>query len=341
MGLFSDVVKGASLGLIDLDKKAPSAPRLPAAPEWKDSFYYDEEGRLSGSITKDAQGNIVYKPRQLTSSESVQKKAIESARQSLLQRLYNTPEEYTRAAQEEADAWAKPIQEQAREQFQRDVNRIGEVSNIRGLLGSKAHADIMADREKTLADQAADIAGRTTAMRQDLIDRKKAGDYGLYNLYSGALGEYDARSAAGFAGAGNLSGMINQFNQQNWATSTNAAVANYQNQLEEWKANDPWRNYIAPIIQTGATIIGSRQSDRRLKKNIVPAFKVGDVQFYEFEYDESKWPEGALPPQPGLHIGVMADEVQHIPDVVEKGVFGGYDMVCYDILRRHLKMENA
>jgi len=341
MGLFSDIVKIGTGGLVDLDKKAPSAPTLPAAPEWKDSFYYDEEGRLSGSITKDAQGNIVYKPRQLTAAESVQKKAIESTRQSLLQRLYQTPEEYTRAAQEEAEAWAAPIQRQAGEQFQRDVNRIGEVSNVRGLYGSKAHADILADREKTQAEQAADIAGRTTAMRQDLIDRKKAGDYGLYNLYSGALGEYDARSAAGLQATSGLSSMMNQFNQQNWATTTNAMIANYQNQLAEFQANDPWRNYVAPIVQAGATILANRKSDRRLKKNIVPVFKVGDVQFYEFEYDESKWPEGALPPQRGLHIGVMADEVEHIPDVVEKGVFLGYDMVRYDTLRRHLKMENA
>lgn len=317
--------------------KAPDPPALPPAPQFANSMIYDSEGNLTGSITKDKDGNIIYKPRQLTAGESIQKKAIESTRQSLLQRLFQTPEEYTRAAQEEADAWAKPIQEQAGEQFQRDVNRIGEVSNIRGLFGSKAHADIIADREKTQADQAADIAGRTTAMRQDLIDRKKAGDYGLYSLYSGALGEYGAKDAAGLAAAGGVSSMANQFNQQNYANIVNAQNARYNQQMAQWSANDPWRNYIMPAAQTAAMI----WSDRRLKKNIVPKFKVGDVQFYEFEYDFKKFPDGFLLPQTGVHTGVMADEVEHIPGVVEKGVFGGYDMVRYDILRRHLKMENA
>jgi len=316
--------------------KAPEPPALPPAPEFKNSMIYDSEGQLAGSITKDAQGNIVYKPRQLTGGEQVQKKAIESTRQSLLQRLYQTPEEYTRAAQEEAEAWAKPIQEQAREQFERDVARIGEVSNTRGLLGSKAYADIMADREKTQAEQAADIAGRTTAMRQDLIDRKKAGDYGLYNLYSGAANEYGARDAAGLSAASGLYGMQTGMDLSKYQSQIQAQQTQYQQQMAQWSANDPWRNYIMPAAQTAAVI----WSDRRLKKNIVPKFKVGGVQFYEFEYDESKWPEGALPPQPGLHIGVMADEVKHIPDVVESGVHG-YDMVRYDILRRHLKMENA
>lgn len=316
--------------------KAPEPPALPPAPEFANSMIYDSEGNLSGSITKDQDGNIIYKPRQLTAGESIQKKAIESTRQSLLQRLYNTPEEYTRAAQEEADAWAAPIQRQAGEQFERDVNRIGEVSNARGLLGSKAYADIIGQREKTQAEQSADIAGRTTSMRQDLIDRKKAGDYGLYNLYSGAANEYGARDAAGLSAAGGVSSMANQFNQQNYANTINAQNAQYNQQMAQWSANDPWRNYIMPAAQTAAVI----WSDRRLKKNIVPKFKVGDIQFYEFEYDESKWPEGVVPPQPGIHIGVMADEVKNIPDVVEVGPHG-YDMVRYDILRRHLKMENA
>jgi hypothetical protein len=82
-------------------------------------------------------------------------------------------------------------------------------------------------------------------------------------------------------------------------------------------------------------------SDRRLKKDIVPVFKVGDVQFYSFEYDTSKWPEGALQPQAGKHVGVMADEVAGIPDVVAPEMFYGFDMVRYDVLRRHLNMENA
>lgn len=335
MSLFGDVIKIGSLGLIDTDKKAPSAPKLPAAPDFKNSYYYDSDGNLSGSITKDAEGNIVYKPKALTAGEQVEKKVIEDTRKTLLQRLYNTPEEYTRAATEEAGAYAKEAGRVAQEGFEKDVNRIGEVSNTRGLVGSKAYADIIKGREETQAQTQATIGNQATAMRQGLIDQKKAGDYGLYSLYDNALGQYNQNAMQGLQATQGLSGQINQFNQQNWATGMNAQIANYQNQLKEYEANDPWRNYVTPIIQTVATL---KSSDRRLKKDIRPEFKVGDVQFYSFEYIPVEDFPGLIPPA-GRHIGVMADEVKHLGVVVENALGTKYDMVDYEALRRHLKME--
>jgi len=82
-------------------------------------------------------------------------------------------------------------------------------------------------------------------------------------------------------------------------------------------------------------------SDRRLKKNIIPLFKIGDIQWYEFEYDSAKWPDGVVSPPPGKHVGVMADEVREIPGVVDSEAFQGFDLVNYDVLRRHLFMEYA
>lgn len=315
----------------DLFGSAPESPDLPAAPSFKDSFYYDEDGNLSGSITTDAEGNIVYKPKQLTAGEQVQKKAIESTRQTLLQRLYNTPEEYTRAATEEAGAYATEAGRVAREGFEKDVNQIGEVSNTRGLVGSKAYADIIKGREETQAQTQATIGNNATAMRQDLIDRKKAGDYGLYSLYSGASNEYDQKALQGLQAASGLSNQINSFNSQNYGTQVDATMQKYQADMAEYNANDPWRNYIMPAAQTAATI----WSDRRLKKDIVPLFKVGDVQWYEFEYQAPPDFPGMIPA--GRHIGVMADEVKHLGVVVDSGL--GYDMVNYEALRRHLKME--
>lgn len=338
MSLFGKIVKTGSLGLIDTDKKAPSAPKLPAAPDFKNSYFYDSDGNLAGSITNDADGNIVYKPKQLTAAEQVEKRGIESTRKTLLQRLYTTPEEYTRAATEEAGAYATEAGRVAREGFEKDVNRIGEVSNTRGLLGSKAYADIIKGREETQAQTQATIGNQATAMRQDLIDRKKAGDYGLYSLYSGALGEYDQKAMQGLGATQGLSGQMNQFNQQNWATGMNAQIANYQNQLKEYESNDTWRNYIAPTLQTGAMLYGQKASDRRLKKNLIPEFKVGDVQFYSFEYVPMDDFPGLMPP-PGRHIGVMADEVKHLGVVIENALGTKYDMVDYEALRRHLKME--
>ena len=316
---------------------SPEAPNIPAAPDFKDSYIYDDEGNISGSVTKDAQGNIVYRPRELKGAELINKKVIEQRQRELLGRLYNTPEEYTRAAQEEAGAFAGEASRVARESFEKDVGRIGEVSNVRGLMGSSAWRDIMKSREKTQAEIGASIGERSTSMREGLIQAKKGQDYNLYNLYRGAGQDYSNKSMQGLQAAAGLGGQLNQFNMQQWQNQIAAANADYANRMASYGANEPWRNYIMPAASAAALAF----SDRRLKKDITPLFKISDVQWYEFEYDLSQWPEGAIQPQAGKHVGVMADEVRHIPGVVQPETFHGFDMVNYDVLRRHLFMEYA
>lgn len=326
---------------------SPNAPDLPEYPGFAGTQIYDGFGNLTGSITKDEAGNIVYRAGALSPTEQINQKAIEQKKQSLLQRIYNTPEAYTKAAEEEASAWATEQSKRQTDQFTKDVNRIGEVSNQRGLYGSKAMADITAQREKTQSETASSIAGSATAMRQGLLQNKIGQDVGLYNLYAGAGNDYSNKGMANFNAASGLSGQINSYNQNQWGQYTNALNQQYQNQMQSWSQNEPWRNYIMPLIQSGATAAGGLAatgafaSDRRLKKNIIPLFKIGDVQWYEFEYDSNKWPEGVVSPPPGKHVGVMADEVREIPGVVDSGAFQGFDLVNYDVLRRHLFMEYA
>lgn len=316
---------------------SPEPPDLPAAPVAGNTYIYDESGNLSGSITKDASGNSVYKPAQLTGAEKIRKENIESTKASLLQRLYQTPAEYTKAAEEEAAAYASRATEAQRKSFTEDVNRIGEVSNTRGLMGSSAWRDIMKSREETQSRTGADIALNATSMRQSLIDAKRGNDYNLYNLYSGASNDYSNKNASGYNMAMGLATKSSNEAMQQWQGQVNALNTDYQNRMAYSQNNDAWRNYILPAAATAAVAF----SDRRLKKNIIPLFKVGEVQFYEFEYNPEVWPAGIIKPLAGKHIGVMADEVRDIPGVVETEGFYGFDMVNYDVLRRHLNMENA
>lgn len=222
----------------------------------------------------------------------------------------------------------------AQEGFERDTSRIGEVSNVRGLLGSSAWRDIQKEREKTQAQTQASIASNAMAMREGLIQAKKGQDYNLYNLYSGAAGEYGAREAEGLRAAQGLYATQGQMDLSKYAQNVSAIQQNYANQMSQWGANEPWRNYIAPAAMTAALAF----SDRRLKADIRPEYKVGDVQFYSFTYvlpPEAKNLGLTLPE--GRHFGVMADEVKPLGVVIE-GPFG-YDMVDYEALRRHLKME--
>lgn len=62
-------------------------------------------------------------------------------------------------------------------------------------------------------------------------------------------------------------------------------------------------------------------SDRRLKENIVPLFRWKGLQFYSYTYISQFIPR----------IGVMADEVAHIPGAVHRHP-SGYDMVDYGVI---------
>lgn len=317
--------------------KAPDPPDLPAAPKWSDTYTYDADGRLTGSITRDANGNTIYKPGALSTSEQINKKAIEQKKTALLQRLYQTPEEYTKAAQTEADAWAKNAQDQLDPTYERNVNAMGNTMNTRGLLGSKAYADTLSQMNKDKLAADTSIANTATSMRQGLLANKQAQDFNLYNIYNQAGEQYDAKSMQALNAAGSLSAASNNFNQNAYNSEVSSKMQQYNAEMAQWQANEPWRNYVMPTFTTGAMIL----SDRRLKKNISPIFKVGDVQFYSFEYDPTKWPEGYVKPQPGMHIGVMSDEVKHIPEAVLPEAWNGYDIVNYEVVRDHLKMEKA
>lgn len=324
---------------------APEVPDLPTFPTTPigNAYIYDDSGNLAGSMIRDSAGNVTYRPGQLTPEQRQVKADIESKKQSLLQRIYSTPAEYTKAAEQEAEAYATEVSRKAREQFVKDVNRIGEVSNVRGLLGSSAWRDVMKEREKTMAETGASIASQSTAMRQDLLDRKRAADIGLYQLYTGAGQEYTNEAQRNLGAAASIYGQnVNQAMSQ-WQTQANIMNQQYQNRLANWQATEPWRNYIMPTLTSGAQIAAMMYaaSDRRLKKNIVPLFTANGVQWYEFEYNVDMWPDGIVPPPSGKMVGVMADEVKHIPDAVAPESFGQYDMVNYDVVRRYCGMENA
>lgn len=312
--------------------KAPDPPDIPPPPKFSDTYTYDADGRLTGSITRDANGNTIYKAGPLTSEEQINKLAISQKKNALLQRLYQTPEEYTKAAQAEADAWAKNASAALQPAYEKNVNALGNTMNTRGLLGSKAYADTLKDINKSKIEADTSIANTATSMRQGLLTNKLAQDFNLYNIYNQAGNQYDAKSVQAMGAAGNLSNMSNNFNQNAYGQQVNALMNQYNAEMAQYQANEPWRNYVMPALTTGAILL----SDRRLKKDIKPEFRVGDVQFYSFEYEAPKDFAGMVPS--GRFIGVMADEVKHLPGVVVDGPFG-YDMVDYEILRRHLKME--
>lgn len=71
------------------------------------------------------------------------------------------------------------------------------------------------------------------------------------------------------------------------------------------------------------------RSDRRLKENIVPMGEKNGFKVYQFNYKN----------KPGTFIGVMADEVEHVPDAVHE--LSGIKYVDYSKLGFDMEMIDA
>ena len=234
---------------------APNAPTLPSAPTFAGSQIYDSEGNLTGSISKDANGNIVYQAGALSAADQINKKAVTSEAQSLLGQLAKTPQQWTDAANQGAAAWAANQNKSVQDQFKQDVNQIGAVSNERGLMGSKAYADIMGQRENTLANTTTQIQNDAASMSQGLLNNQINQTTGLYGLYNNAANQYNTNAMNNLSASGALANSGNQFNMSGYQAQVSALNSQYQNQLTAWQNNEPWKNYILPVAGAAAAAL--------------------------------------------------------------------------------------
>ena len=231
--------------------KAPKSPNYPEMPTG--STVYNDDGSLVGSVSTDAQGNLVYRSGGLNATDTVAKQAAAQGQSSWLNTLKKTPAEYTAAATQEAKSWTDLASRNAGEQFQKDVANVGEKANMRGLYGSKAYAQTVQDRTKQQAQQTSDIASQGTSMREGLINQKMNNSQNMLNAYSGISNNFANREAQ------NKSTVMGAYNTAlgSYNSKVNALSSQYQNKVSEWQNNDPWRNYIMPTLQTGAYVAGS------------------------------------------------------------------------------------
>jgi hypothetical protein len=146
------------------------------------------------------------------------------------------------------------------------------------------------------------------------------------------------------ANLANAMNMINQYyNTGNTFMPTAAAASEsgndynqqvYQNQLA---ANQLAQQNMLGYAKLGTTLAGTAiqtapklapilASDKNVKKNIVKIGEKNGINIYEFEYKTDKYPE--LPK--GKQIGVIAQEVEHIPNAVVQG--DKYKLVDYAVI---------
>lgn len=219
-------------------------------------------------------------------------------------------------------------------------------SNIYARLGgmnSSIARDILGRLEQEKTKQATSLtqaieADRNTIEQQQLANQQAylqqllgGSDYYRNLALSGLTGASDGGSSIMGTGLNGTTSINN--NAINLANAINAAnQQNYQNAMTGYKSS--WYNP-SNLMNTGssnassAALLAAYLSDIRTKKNIKYIGKHKDIKFYEFEYK----PEFNQPK--GKHTGVMAQEVEHIPNIVTN--INGIKYVNYVNLFKQLK----
>ena len=143
----------------------------------------------------------------------------------------------------------------------------------------------------------------------------------------------------------NANNMLNQYyNTGNTFMGTSGTAANQGNDYSQWaykqnlnsalRAQENANNMLSSGMNFGGQALGAAAtiapyvlaSDKNIKNNIVKIGEKNGINIYEFEYKNDKYPE--LPT--GKQIGVMAQEVEHIPNAVVQG--DKYKLVDYAVI---------
>jgi hypothetical protein len=231
-----------------------SEPDIPAAPQQLGTEVFDSNGRLAYSIVKE-NGKMVYRPGIATAGQQAEGSGLKALQQQTLQRLAKTPEEYTRSAQEAADARTSSIMTDVNKQAGMGQRNISEAMSAKGMAGSRMNADTTAALEEQRLAKAAQVGSESTAMRDSLVQQRLQNDVGLYNLYKSTNDSAWAKmmGQAQFAGGQNMG--QRSLDLQQWGQAS-------QNAMNTWNAeqqNDPWNKYISPTLSSGMMAYGMKR----------------------------------------------------------------------------------
>ena len=196
------------------------------------SYYtYDADGNLTGSQVWDASQNAYIYTTNLTAEQKAERKKIAALKTQLLNNLSETPSDRVLAYDEYAKAFSESMHKDADEQFNKLSTATEESMAAKGMLGSKAYVDSMADLRKEKEGMDTDIAQKATLAKETLATNDK-------NYWLNALTALDNSENADSALA--LQQQQQSANAAAQATSTLAAntaignssrYANWQNKI--------------------------------------------------------------------------------------------------------------
>lgn len=204
--------------------------------------------------------------------------------------------------------------------YRRQLNTAKGALTSSGQTSSSQGLDTLTPFNEAYQSQLATINANTPVLAQQL--RANDQSYNTANL-SNAMNMLNQYYNTGNTFMGTSSGAANQGQAYNqWAYPNELSA--YQRQQAQQQANQ------GAMISGGGQVLNllgsTLASDKNVKKNIVKIGEKNGINIYEFEYKTNKYSE--LPT--GKQIGVMAQEVEHIPNAVIQG--DKYKLVDYAVI---------
>lgn len=199
--------------------------KKPPAPA--NYYEYDTNGNIVSQQVWDAEKNAYIS----TPGNSPENQERQKLREQLLSNLAKTPEDRIRAYNDYATAYSDTLHRETDIQHSKDLRSINENMNARGMIGSRAYADIQAELERERLNNNVDIANRATMAKNDLANQDRAYWSGLLNQLDsgGKVTTAQAMSGAHMGTSATLPAY--QIYQSNAANLANMGQRNSQNYM--------------------------------------------------------------------------------------------------------------
>ncbi len=133
-------------------------------------YYYDSDGNLTNSQVWDSKKKGYVYTESLSDEEKAERKKMSALREELLNNLSETPSDRIQAYNDYASAFSSQMHKNVDEQYDKLKTSSEESMAAKGMLGSKAYADTMAELNSDKLDLDTDIAQKATLAREELAD---------------------------------------------------------------------------------------------------------------------------------------------------------------------------
>lgn len=222
-----------------------------------------------------------------------------------------------------------------RQRFYNDYNPLykgtrNDIMSRLGTLQSSQTGNILAPLERERAQAEANFAKDLESRPRQIADEMAQRLMSLGGYYQGLNTDVFNKALQNYGTAFSGTQTGNQLSQFN-ANQINA-MRQAQIQADAAKRAALYKAvgdvYSSAVSAAGTAAAAAAASDIKTKENIKLVGDINGVNVYEFEYK----PEYNLPK--GVHVGVIAQEVEHMPNVVTE--IDGIKHVDYTELRRQL-----